>query len=149
MPLLDHIFAMSQLLGLACLRGSALWVRGRLFATRPGSGHDTYILSTMFFYMLNSVIFHGVLLGEFWQMGNLQYNDDLLVLTLGNMEDLKIIKLILFLFEAMSRLTINFSKTCLYSTKADRLPEAELAQMLGCTIGLLPFTYLGLPIFER
>ena len=63
------------------------------------------VLSTMFSHALNSGILYGVPLGECRKMCNLQYADDLLILSAGGKEDLRVIKFILFLFEDMSGLT--------------------------------------------
>lgn len=53
----------------------------------------------MFAHALRSKILVGVPLGEFGSRCNLHYADDLLVLTTGGIEDLRIVKLILFVFE--------------------------------------------------
>ena len=58
----------------------------------------------MFSHALNSGILYGVPLGECRKMCNLQYADDLLILSAGGKEDLRVIKFILFLFEGMSGL---------------------------------------------
>ena len=50
-------------------------------------------------------------------MSHLQYEDDLIILIARGIEDLRIIKLILYLFKSISGLVINFQKTCFYSTK--------------------------------
>lgn len=51
----------------------------------------TDVLSSMFAHALNSKIFIRVPLGEFGSKCNLHYADDLLVLTSGGLEDLRII----------------------------------------------------------
>lgn len=56
----------------------------------------------MFENALNSSILIGVLIGEFGRMCNLHYADDLLILTTGGAEDLRVIKLILMVFEGLS-----------------------------------------------
>lgn len=58
----------------------------------------------MFKHALDSRILVGVPLGPFKNRCNLHYADDLLVLTTGGLEDLRIVKLILYLFEGMSGL---------------------------------------------
>lgn len=73
----------------------------------------------------------------------------MLVITTGGLKDLRIIKLILFIFEGLSGLAANFSKTCLYSVFMGILPEREAADTLSCDRGLLPITYLGIPISGR
>ena len=48
-------------------------------------------------------------------------------------------------FKAISRLTVNIEKSELNSVeRIDNLDE--LAVVLGCQIGCLPFTYLGPPL---
>lgn len=61
----------------------------------------TYVLSSMFSHTLRSKVLVGVSLGRFGNRCNLHYADDLLVLTTGGLEDLRIVKLILHLFEGM------------------------------------------------
>lgn len=58
-------------------------------------------------------------------------------------EDLRIIKLIFYLFKEMSGLAIKFYKTYLYITSLGKLPNLSLAYNLDCSKGFLPSTYLG------
>lgn len=99
------------------------------------------VLSSMLSHALRSKVLVGVPLGEFGTMCNLHYADDLLVLTTGHLEDLRIVKLILFLFEGMSGLETNFDKTCLYSTNMDALPDLNATKSLNCGVGILAVTY--------
>ena len=92
----------------------------------------------MFSYVLNSGILHGILMEDFGRMRNPQYADGFLVLTLGGKEDLRVVKLILLLFEGMARLTTNFPKTCIYTTRSDQLPTNDCAKKLSCSTGLIP-----------
>lgn len=104
----------------------------------------TDVLSTMFSHALRSRILIGVPLGDLGSRCNLHYADDLLILTTGGLEDLRIVKLILYIFEGMSGLAANFSKTCLYSTSLGVLPDRDAAETLSCERGLLPVIYLGI-----
>lgn len=104
---------------------------------------------SMFFHALRSQVLIEVPLGEFGSKYNLHYADDLLVLTMRGLKDLKTLKLILYLFESMTGLKTNFSKTCLYSSNMGELPEVTIAETLNCTVGTLPITYLGIPISGR
>lgn len=105
------------------------------------------VLSTMFNNALASGILHGIALGDDNErVCHLQFADDLLVMTTGGGEDLRIIKLILFLFEGLSGLRVNFSKTCLYSTQKNLELPTHLSNSLQCSKGVLPLTYLGVPI---
>lgn len=77
----------------------------------------TDVLSVMFNQALESRVLVGVSLGPFKNRCNLHYADDLLILTSRGLEDLRIVKLILYLFEGLSGPQANFSKTCLYSVR--------------------------------
>ncbi|XP_039126955.1 uncharacterized protein LOC120263117 [Dioscorea cayenensis subsp. rotundata] len=109
----------------------------------------TDALCAMFFHALRSKVLIGVPIGEVGSMCNLHYADDLLVLTTGGLEDLRMVKLILLVFEGMTGLAANFSKTCLYSSSMDMLPDQAAADTLSCSRGILPVTYLGIPISGR
>lgn len=74
------------------------------------------VLCTIFTNGLQSKILVGVPLGEFGSMCNLHYADDMLILSTGGLEDLRIIKVILYVFEGLSGLKTNFAKTCMFSS---------------------------------
>lgn len=74
------------------------------------------VLNLMFNHALESRVLVGVPLGNLGKMCHLQFANDLLILMAEGIEDLQIIKLILYLFEGMSGLAINFHKTCIFST---------------------------------
>lgn len=107
------------------------------------------VLSLMFSHAMRSKVLVGVLLGEFGTKYNLYYADDLLVLTTRGLKDLRIERLILLLFEGMSGFETNFDKTFLYSTNMDALPDLNVAKSLNRGDGILPVTYLGIPIFGK
>lgn len=77
----------------------------------------TDALSAMFNHALDSRVLVDVPLGSFKNRCNLHNADDLLFLTSGGLEDLRIVKLNLYLFEGMSRLQANFLKKCLYTAR--------------------------------
>lgn len=104
---------------------------------------------SMFSYALRSKVLIGVPLGEFGSRCNLHYADDLLVLTTKVLEDLRVVKLILYIFEGLTGLATNFSKTCLYSSSQDSLLDSAAANTLSCARGMLPVTYLGIPISKK
>lgn len=58
-------------------------------------------------------------------------------------------KLILYVFEGMTSLATNFSKTCMFSSTWGVLPAPEAVETLSCERGLLPVTYIGIPITGR
>ena len=95
------------------------------------------VLSTMFSYALFSSVLYGVLFEKFGKMCHIQYADDLIILATGGSEDLQVIKLILYLFEGISRLSINFLKTCSFLKKYQQTPDVPLPEPLT----VLPVLY--------
>lgn len=105
------------------------------------------VLSTMFNNTQNSGILHGISLGDRGdKMCHLQFVDDLLVMMTRGWEDLRIINLILYLFEGLSRLKVNFNKICLYSAKKNLEPQVYLARTLHYISDTLSLVYLGVLI---
>lgn len=109
----------------------------------------TDTLCAMFAHAFQSKVLVGVPLGEFGSMCNLHYADDLIIISTSGLEDLRIIKLILFVFEGMSGLATNLEKTCLYYSSRGGLSSNEAAATLNCAVDLLLVTYLGIPISSR
>lgn len=110
-------------------------------------------LSQMYCALWLITPYHQVFFIEFlWRFGKicyLQYANDLIILMARGVEILWIFKLIMYLFEGILGLAINFHKTCLYSTKPGQLPEGSLSATLYYSTSLLPLTYLGIPISGR
>jgi hypothetical protein len=53
---------------------------------------------------------------------------------------------VLVLFAAVSGLKVNFHKSMLVGVNVAETWLAEAAGVLGCSVGKVPFVYLGLPI---
>lgn len=88
-------------------------------------------------------------MGKLGSKCNLHYVDDLPILNTRELEDLRIIKLVLYLFEGLTGLETNLSKTCLYSSKMGELSDMVATKTLNCAVALLPVLYLGIPILGR
>lgn len=73
----------------------------------------------------------------------------MLLITTRGVEDLRIFKLFLYLFEGISRLSINFHKSCLYYAKYYELPDSTCIYTLNCVTNRLLVTYLGISISRR
>ena len=56
------------------------------------------------------------------------------------------VKLLLYLFELMSGLKINFDKSEVIVIGGDNETDAVYTEMFGCQVGSLPMKYLGTPI---
>lgn len=114
-----------------------------LFALAPNT------LSAMVLLVLHSKVLVGVPVEPSDNICHLQYADDLIIFSTREQDDVRIIKLILYLFEGSSRLTINFSKSCLFSTNYEFQSNASSAAILNCNKDCLPLTYLGVPLSSK
>jgi len=75
-----------------------------------------------------------------------QFADDTLVLGEKSWANIKSMRVILILFESLSGLKVNFSKSHLVGVNVARSWLLEAAMVLNCKVGSIPFVYLGLPI---
>jgi hypothetical protein len=55
------------------------------------------------------------------------------------------LKLLLYMFELMSGLKINYTRSEIFMIGGDNNIAEMYSSMFGCKIGLLPMTYLGMP----
>jgi hypothetical protein len=79
----------------------------------------------------------------------LQYADDTILFSCG-VRELRNMKIILMLFEKVSRMRINLSKSEFIPMNLDVDQVHEVAHVLNFPLGSLPFQYLGVPIhFEK
>ena len=83
--------------------------------------------------------------GEELVISHLLYADDTLLFCKADNDELKFISWILMWFEAVSGLKINLNKSEILPIGPVANLE-ELAIELGCKVGSLPTTYLGLPL---
>jgi len=82
---------------------------------------------------------------ESLEITHLLYADDTLIFCDAEEDHLKILRLILVIFEAMSGLHVNWRKSFLYPV--NEVPNMEiLKSILGGEVGVLPTTYLGMPL---
>ncbi|RVW71613.1 Transposon TX1 uncharacterized 149 kDa protein [Vitis vinifera] len=79
------------------------------------------------------------------QVSHLLFADDTLVFCKDSQDQMDVLSWLLMWFEAISGLNINLEKSEIISM--GRVENAEvLASELGCKVGSLPSTYLGLPL---
>ena len=101
--------------------------------------------------LVRSAKTHGLYRG--FKVGNsglsithLQYADDTLFLGEASMANLWSLKIILCCFELASGLKVNFAKSLVTEVNV-RVEFLGLAEsFLYCRVGVVPFTYLGLPV---
>ncbi|WMV21816.1 hypothetical protein MTR67_015201 [Solanum verrucosum] len=79
------------------------------------------------------------------EIGHMLYADDTIILCDPVEEQISYIRVILVLFEAVSGLKVNWGKSSLFPV--NEVPQIkEMAGILGCSVGKLPTTYLGMPL---
>ena len=83
--------------------------------------------------------------GEGVEVSHLLFVDDALIFCETSKDQLLHLHWVLMWFKAISGLKINLEKGELISTGRVPIME-ELADILGCKMGLLPSKYLGLPL---
>ena len=76
----------------------------------------------------------------------LQYADDTLILTKGDVPSMLALKQILDNFSTATGLCINFQKSTFVPMNVNDATAAQMATVLGCTLSSFPQTYLGLPL---
>jgi len=76
----------------------------------------------------------------------LQYADDTIICLKNDFEKARNMKLLLYLYEVMSGLKINFSKSEIILVNGDNDTQILYAELFNCQVGLFPIKYLGVPM---
>jgi len=76
----------------------------------------------------------------------LQYADDTIVFLKDNMDNARNMKLLLYIYETMSGLKINFIKSEVLLINGDDVKGLLYADLLNCQMGNFPIRYLGVPV---
>lgn len=79
---------------------------------------------------------------------HLQYADDTILFMTNSDNNIAVVKFLLFCFEEMSGLKINYPKSEVIVVGANKEEYERVANLLNCKIGELPITYLGIPVHE-
>jgi len=79
-------------------------------------------------------------------VSHLQFADDTLILGEKSWANVRTMWAVLMLFEALSSLEVNFSKSQLVGVIVSDSWLSEAALVLSCRDGSVPFVYLGLPV---
>ena len=88
--------------------------------------------------LADNLIQHGVAI--------LQYADDTIICLKENLKNARNIKILLYLYELMSSLKINFSKSEVIILNGDEQKSLQYANLFNCQIGAFPLKYLGVPV---
>lgn len=76
----------------------------------------------------------------------LQYADDTIIRLKDDMDMARNMKLLLYLYEMMSGLKINFEKSEVILIHGDDDKCLAYAELFNCQVGLFPIKYLGVPL---
>jgi len=76
----------------------------------------------------------------------LQYADDTIICLKHDLEMARNMKLLLYLYELMSGLKINFDKSEVIIIHGDDEICLTYAEIFNCQIGSFPIKYLGVPV---
>lgn len=76
----------------------------------------------------------------------LQYADDTIICIEDDIEKARNVKLLLYIYEAMSGLKINFLKSEIVMVNGDNNIAQQYADIFNCQVGLFPIRYLGVPV---
>ena len=76
----------------------------------------------------------------------LQYADDTIFCLKDDFENARHMKLLLYLYEQMSGLKINFFKSEILLVNGDDLKALQLAELFNCQTRTFPLRYLGVPV---
>jgi hypothetical protein len=76
----------------------------------------------------------------------LQYADDTIFCLKDDLDNARNVKLLLYLYEMMFGLKINFTKSEVILIHGDEGKCVELVELFNCQIGCFPIKYLGVPV---
>ena len=79
-------------------------------------------------------------------LSHLQFADDTLLIGDKCWANVRAMRAGFLLFEAMSRVKVNFHKSSLVGVNINASWLSDATSVLGCKVGKIPFLYLGLPI---
>jgi hypothetical protein len=82
-------------------------------------------------------------------ISHIQYADDTAIMIDGSIQSIRNLKLILYCFEWLSGLKINFHKSEVYVFGYSQQDKDNMANMLNCVLGEFPMKYLGIPISDH
>jgi hypothetical protein len=80
---------------------------------------------------------------------HIQYAGDTVIMVDGSIKSITTLKLILYCFEWLSGLKINFHKSEVFAFRVSQIEKEEMANSLNCVLGELPMKYLGIPVSDK
>lgn len=80
------------------------------------------------------------------KVSHLQYADDSIFITTGNLSNARAMRSILKNFELISGLKVNYGKCSIMGLNLENSRVEQMAAILSCEVGSFPFTYLGIKV---
>ena len=80
---------------------------------------------------------------------HIQNADDTVIMIDGSATSITNLKLILYCFDWLTGLKIDYHKSEVYDFGVSQVEKEEMANMLNCVLGDLPLKYLGIPISDH
>jgi hypothetical protein len=94
--------------------------------------------NNLFYGLIDNIIPRGVAI--------LQYADDTIICLKHDLEGARRMKMLLYLFEMLSGLKINFNKSEILMINDDEEWGKQYAEIFNCQLGFFPVKYLGVPV---
>ena len=82
-------------------------------------------------------------------VSHIQYADDTVLMTDGSDKSIINLKILLYCFEWLSGLKINYHKSEVIFFGFTQAEKERKANMMNCKLGELPVKYLGIPVSDR
>ena len=76
----------------------------------------------------------------------LQYADDTIICLEHDVDKAVNLKLLLYIFELMSGLKVNYQKSEIFTVGGDESTLKYYAELFNCDVGSFPIKYLGMPV---
>jgi len=92
----------------------------------------------LFIGLIDHIIPYGVAV--------LQYADDTIIFLKHDMEGANNMKFLLYLYEMIAGLKINFNKSEVITINDEENMGQTYAELFNCQVGLFPIKYLGVPV---
>jgi hypothetical protein len=104
--------------------------------------------------LLNKAVDKGRLTGILTNLlpgviSHIQYADDTVIMVDGSNQSIRNLKLILYCFEWLIGLKINYHKSEVFVFRVQKEEKERLANMLNCVLGKMPMKYLGIPVSNK
>ena len=81
-------------------------------------------------------------------ISHIRYADDIVIMIDAFDQSILNLMLILYYFEWLSGLKINFHKSEVFAFGVQQVEKEEMANKLNCVLGKLPMKYLGIPVSD-